>query len=257
VKTACNALTEDQLRQHFVNLSSTGDGGDERLFVITPDAEQPEVVERMSDRRVVWFDFHALDNAISAAITDPASDVSEHARFLSREFQGLMIEDGLIDNDDVVVVAARFAYPEYFQRHAYICQAGRSFRGGLTHLGFYTEGAIQPYLPRILYQEDGVAHSTEEVAARRAGSEFDVAIADVIEGALCDGVREDGQSYQVLLLSAPDSADTVHLPSLIVNDTISETGKPFARTMGQRYVRLAALTRAGITATSHLNVTGH
>ena len=77
--------------------------------------------------------------------------------------------EGLVDNDDVVIVAARIAYLEYLDLCAYICQAGRAFRTGLTHMGFYANAAIQVHIPLIRYVEDHVTFSHEEAAGRIAG----------------------------------------------------------------------------------------
>lgn len=57
----------------------------------------------------MWFNFGSLHDAVDAAVGDPTGTVSEQARFLLRELQALLVEDGLVDSDDVVVVAARFA----------------------------------------------------------------------------------------------------------------------------------------------------
>ena len=96
---------------------------------------------------MVWFNFRTLHDAVDVALSDPTGTVSEQARFLLRELQALLVEDGLVDSDDVVVVAARFAYPEYLKRGVYVCQAERVFRDGLTHMGFYANSAIQPHVP--------------------------------------------------------------------------------------------------------------
>ncbi len=159
-----------------------------------------------------------------------------------------------MDTDDVVVVAARFAYPEYLKRSVYVCQAERAFRGGLTHMGFYADSAIQPHVPRIRYREDLVTFTHEEVAARRAGSDLDRRVGEVIETLLGDGPREEGKQYQVFLLSGPEEPDTVRLVQPIINDTVTAFGRSWAWTMGQRYVSLADLTRPGVTATSDLSV---
>ena len=251
VKTGRGALVAHQLTEHLSNLGS--EGGDERLFVVTPDAEQPSVIATLGDPRVVWFNFQALHDAIDAAASDPVGGMSEQARFLLRELQALLIDDGLVDNDDVVVVAARFAYPEYLKRGVYICQAERSFRGGLTHLGFYAEGAIQTHVPRIRHREDLITFTHETAVARKGGSATDRLIGDAIETDLAAGTREDGKQYQVFLLSQPDDADTVRLTQPIVNDTVAESGRPWAWTMGQRYVSLAGLTRPGVAVTSDLS----
>lgn len=250
VKTTRNALDAHQLAEHLTNLG--GNSGEERLFVVTPDAEQPDAIAALSDPRVVWFNFRSLHDAVDAAVSDPQGTVSEQARFLLRELQALLIEDGLVDTDEVVVVAARFAYPEYLKRGVYVCQAERAFRGGLTHMGFYANSAIQPHVARIRYREDLVTFTREEAAARAAGSDVDRLVGEVVQALLDDGPREEGKQYQVFLLSGPEDPDTVRLAQPITNDTVAESGRPWAWTMGQRYVSLAGLTRPGVTVTSDL-----
>lgn len=77
--------------------------------MISPDPEQPKVVADLLDPRIVWFNFRSLYDAIETAVSDPAGTASEQARFLLRELQALLVDDGLVDSDDVVVVAERFA----------------------------------------------------------------------------------------------------------------------------------------------------
>lgn len=72
VKTARNALGARQLADHLAILGD--DGGDERLFVVTPDAEQPDAIATLSDARVVWFNFRSLSDAIDAAVSDPTGN---------------------------------------------------------------------------------------------------------------------------------------------------------------------------------------
>jgi hypothetical protein len=157
-----------------------------------------------------------------------------------------------VDSDEVVVVAARFAYPEYLRRSVYVCQAKRTFRDGLTHMGFYANGAIQRHVASIRHQEDLVTFSRQEAASRRSGSETDRQVGEVIELLLADGPREEGEQYQVFLLSGPEDPDTIRLDRPITNDTVTESGRPWAWTLNQRYVSLTDLTRPGVTVTSQL-----
>ena len=60
--------------------------------------------------------------------------------------------------------------------------------------------------------------------------------------------REEGRRFKVMLLSAPDSADTLKLAKPIPNDKKSKAEKPTAFTMGQRYVSSEALLRANTTS---------
>lgn len=250
MKTARNALGLEQLTEHLKSLEPTATG--ERLFVITPDASEPPAVGVLGDQRVVWFNFRALYDAIDATLDDSSGLVSEHARFLLRELQALLVEDGLVDNDDVVVVAARVAYPEYLKHSVYVCQPNRAFRGGLTHMGFYAAGAIQREVPSIVHRADPVPFTTAEVARRRAGTSEDVAVAEAIETLLSLGARTEGNEYGVFILSAAEDVATVKLESPIANDTAAKSGRAWAWTMGQRYTSLAKLTRAGVSKTSDL-----
>lgn len=250
VKTARNALAVNQLSEHLKNVEPGASG--ERLFAITPDAVEPAAVAELGDPRVVWFNFRALYDAIDASLADVSGLVSEQARFLLRELQALLIEDALVDNDDVVVVAARAAYPEYLEHHVYICQPNRAFRDGLTHLGFYTDGAIQPYVARIIERVDAVPFTTDEVKRRRAAGNED-RIADVVDLQLTIGIRPDGTEYGVFILSPHDDPATVHLDAPIVNDTVAgPSGRSWAWTLGQRYTSLMRLTRPGVSKTSDL-----
>lgn len=52
----------------------------------------------------------------------------------------------------------------------------------------------------------------------------------------------------MLLLSVPDSTDTLHLSGPVPNDMKSKTGKPTAFTMGQRYVASERLMVAKVTS---------
>jgi hypothetical protein len=57
----------------------------------------------------------------------------------------------------------------------------------------------------------------------------------------------------VFLLSPKDDERTVQLPDVIMNDTRTATGRPWAWTLGQRYLSLPNLTRPGVRATSDLD----
>ena len=244
----------EQLRSHSKKLEVDVDA---RLFVLTPDAVRPSwfdeldgVDEAVRDR-VLWLSFRDLAEAINGIIVDPVRLIGEQTKFLLSELVALYETDGLLSNDDTVVVAARAAWPEYQQVGAYICQPNRAFREGLTHFGFYTQGEIKPLIARIREHLPSVAFTSEEAAKRRA--EGQDAVADLIERSL-DGrgpARAEGDSFGIVLLSGPDDQDTVRLDGPVVNDVKAASGKPWAWTLGQRYTRLLERLRAA-TATSEL-----
>lgn len=244
VKTSRNALKKTQLQEHLENLD--GSFVHQRLFVVTPDPEEPVAVRELEDSRVVWFNFEALDQAIDDLLAKPRELIAEPLRFLLRELQALLAHDGLLaEEQDTVVVAARDAYPEYKRFSAYVCQAGRPFRVGLKRMGFYTHGNIRPEIPAVLHREDNVVISRQEAKVRTAsGGERDAAIADLMERLLnFDDRRAEGEPYQVFLLSAPEDERTLKLAAPIQNAAVDRNGKHCAWTQGQRYTRSDLLER--------------
>lgn len=250
-KTVLNALGQKQVSEHYKNL--TPGAKHERLFIVTPDPEKPTVLDLLDDERIIWFNFRAMSDAIDEILDDTATFVGEQTRFLLRELQQLFVEDGLLDIADVVVVAARFAWDEYKDQGVYICQPDRSFRPGLTHMGFYAYGAIQPKIAKILDQRpQPVTFDAAAIKELRAGDTIGQRIAQAIEDSLSGGTRSAGQPYRVFVLSHHDDDQTVTLSSQIINTTKTSSGRGFAWTMGQRYTRLSALTKPGITTTTEL-----
>lgn len=159
VKTARNAIKDlEQLTGHLEHLNEEPERRASKrfVFVLTPDPVRPQTVEDLADKGMVWFNFAALHDAITEVLDDALLAPSERDRFLLRELQALFEAEGLITHDDVVVVAAGIAHGEYLESSAYICQPDRFFRPGLTHLGFYAGGVVQPQIARIHAQESRV-----------------------------------------------------------------------------------------------------
>jgi len=254
-KTEPNSLNEQQLIEHRKNLQD--DTSDERLFVVTPDPEKPELIDSMNDDRVVWFNFQALSDAIEVLLDDKSAFVGEQTRFLLRELQQLFFEEGLTDVADTVIVAARRAWGEYQKYGVYICQPNRSFRPGLTHLGFYTEGAIQPTIAKILTKyADAISFDDSTIKKLLKGDEFDKRLAAIIGGSVEDRRRTLGQPYQVFLLSRNEEEGSIELKKKIVNTNTAASGKRWAWTLSQRYTRLTALTADRVANTTELEEAG-
>lgn len=242
VKTEYDALRSNQLEGHLAKMD--GSYQDERLFIVTPDAVEPELVAQLANERVRWVAFAALYRAIDAALTDEA--VADNERFLLRELQTLFVEEGLLGREDTVIVAAASAYDFYLRRSAYVCQSGRAFRKGLTRMGFYRRRKIELHIPTIRHRRDGVLFTREEVERLRASEDdVDTSIASLIETTVAAGERIDGNTHQVFLLSEPtDDQHTHHLPHPIRHEG---DGRGSAWTMGQRYAYFADLEAAPAT----------
>lgn len=246
---AAEGHSRQQLRGHSRLLA---DDPEALLFVLTPDMtrpawlDEPDGVDPAVWSRILWVSFRDLADQMSAAVSDPTRLLGEQTRFLLAELVSLYESDGLLTVDDTVVVAARAAWPEYLAHGAYVCQPDRTFRDGLTHFAFYTNSAVQHLVPRIRQHIASIVFSREEAATRRAAGETDVA--DVIERFLDLGIRHEGDSHGVLILSPADDPETVRLNAPVVNDKLSSNGRPFAWTLGQRYTNLDALRRAKATS---------
>jgi len=257
-KTARGGYTTEghdrqQLRAHAAMLE---DDQDAMLFVLTPDPLRPgwfdalaEEAARGVGKRIIWLSFRQLASAIEEIASDPARLLGEQTHFLLAELVQLFETDGLLTNDDTVIVAARAAWPEYQSTSAYVCQPNRTFREGLTHLGFYADGAIQPLIARIRAHHPSLVFTPAE--AQHLRDRGDVEVADLIEALLANGSRTEGEAYGVVMLSRSEDEQTVRLEVPIENDTKAASGRGWAWTLSQRYTSLDRL-RSGVRLTSQL-----
>ena len=237
-KTERNAVDRSQIERHLTRLDSA-DEATTTLLLLTPDGTRPTVFDELNDARVAWSSFAFLDQAIDELLDDNKEVVSEREAFLLRELQAMLEAVGLLANpNDVVVVAARSAWQEYNDIHAYVCQPNRTFQQ-VSRVGFYSKGVIYPLVPMILESHD-------DVEMRRDA--YEGALGQLVNTLIDEERREEGLRFKVMLLSAPDSTDTLKLEQPIPNDKKSKTGKPTAFTMGQRYVSSDTLLQARTTS---------
>lgn len=236
--------------------------GDGRVIAITPDAFKPAVIDAIGDPRLAWISFADLHSAIDGLITPPedaeievkllAEEVGDRDRFLLRELQALFVDDELLGGPDVVVVAARNAYPQYHTISAYVCQPAsqRSFQPQVERMGFYANGAIQPEVPVILDRRGEVEVSVESIARlRTTGDDLDRRYADTIERYMATDPYAKNAPFpaQIFLLAPPTDPATTLFPEPIKNTTKASTGRGYAWTLGQRYTRSDALRKAPAT----------
>jgi hypothetical protein len=248
-KTVPGAVRLDQVREHLLHL---GQGGAyERLFLLTPDDQEPAAVAQLADPRLRWISFRALSQAIDDLIGDDRELVSEKEELLLRELQLMFEVDNLLgDVRQVVVVPAGRAHGDYLQLSAYLCQPRRPFKR-VERLAFYRRGRIEREVPLVRHVADEVLFTHEHAAELRTSmARFAIELADLIDRTLDAGIRPADQLEKVFLLTAPDHPDTVILDAPIPNDLTDHNGRPTAWTMMQRYASLDQLRKA--TRTSDL-----
>ncbi|MGB2937080.1 MAG: hypothetical protein WBD05_02610 [Phycisphaerae bacterium] len=149
-------------------------------------------------------------------------------------------------SEKVLVIPARDAWQDYLNFSAYMCQPRRKFRA-TSHIAFYRRKVIEPSVPRILQVVEEIEMSERGVSASPG---LDEATRNRLL-AIVHELRESGErrhldeKRKVLLLSTPQSAETITLPHRIVHE------RPTAFTQGQRYVSLSKI-RAGPKTTAEL-----
>lgn len=233
-KVQRDAVDRRQVERHLTILDTSA-AAFRGLLILTPDQTKPAVLMPLTDPRLYWASFVALDQAIDELLGDKLEVVSEREAYLLRELQSMLAAEGLlVFPKDTVIVAARRAWPMYQDVPAYVCQPERPFQP-VQYLGFYTDGQIAPLVPRIREVHDRVLlqpglHTGDLGAA--------------VDAVLARGWRQAGEEHKVILLGRPTDPDTVTLMAPIRND------RGVAFTMGQRYVRVQDLQRS--TTTSEL-----
>lgn len=236
-KTERNAVKLPQIERHLKRLKNATETT-AIVLVLTPDDARPPALKALDDRRVAWASFARLDQAVEELLEDKREVVSEREAFLLRELQKMLsAEDLICSATDVVVVAARNAWPKYNEIHAYVCQPNRPFQQ-VTRMAFYSKGQIYPLVPKIL-------ESHNEVVMKKGA--YSGVLGDLISRLMDEKQYPDGETFKVMILSAPDSPDTMKLPQPIPNDMKSKSGKVTAFTMGQRYVSSEGLLKARTT----------
>lgn len=238
-KVALNAVSKEQVLRHLKRLD--GQEALQRLLVLTPDERKPRALDALTDTRIAWASFAMFDQAIDELLTDPQEVIAEREAFLLRNVQLMLQEENLLKfANEVVVVPAARAWPEYLQFNAYVCQPNRTFQQ-VDYMAFYADGAIQPKVPKILEVVDAVVLEPDSLGVSRE-------VAQVIRQMIEAGVRERGVLHKVFLLSPSADSRTVILSGPVVNDLTSASGRGIAFTQNQRYVSLSGLRAARKTS---------
>ncbi len=235
------SASRDQLKRHLNRLDASSEMT-RLLLVLTPDRRAPDIISEINDERLVWTSFESLDQAIEELLGDPREVVSEREAFLLRELQAMLLEEGLVGSaKDVVVVPARYAWPFYQRYQAYVCQPRRPFQS-VKYIAFYSGNQIHPVVPSVLETYDEVVFEEGRYTAE---------LGSLIGRCLQEPMiarKEQGQTYKVMLLTAPDDPRTMQLSSPIVNDLRSDSGRTIAFTQNQRYVASESLLAASRTS---------
>lgn len=236
-KVRLNSVNETQVSNHLSSLKKAKEST-RLLILLTPDRTEPDLMQKFCDKPVVWRSFSELDSAIDELLEDSTEVVSEREAFLLRELQQMLHAEKLLKPaNNVLVVPARNAWPEYLEYHAYVCQPNRTFQD-VDYLAFYADGEIKPKVAKILEVEEEVVIAPDCVPR----TEF----RHLVKKLVANKARETGATNKILLLSSPDDADTVDLGRAVPNNltTSKASGRTVAFTQNQRYVSMENLKKA-------------
>jgi hypothetical protein len=260
-KVIPNAVRLDQLKGHLNYLESSN-FSKKRLLVLTPDYEEPQAIKELNSDLVVWASFNDLYSAIAEItatdeswLISDSSPPSEQERFLLRELIQMLFTERLINSgksDAVLIVPAREAIKDYQNFSVYVCQPNRSFQP-VEYMGFYHNGMIDQYIPKIIGKPiEDITLTEEAIEEAQLTLEDEQSLRQLVEQLKRHNSSRYGVKLKVFFLSSPTSPDTIKLTHNIKNDLKNEAGRPYAFTQGQRYVPLSDLRKNPATTTELL-----
>src|SRR5262245_53604744 len=133
---------------------------------------------------------------------------------------------------EVLIVAANRALPDYLKLAAYFCQPGRTFRP-TTHMAFYADGAVQPFVPMILDSFRAVPVTEQGIRGlQRIRAEAQQRLLELLPRLGHGGTPEPGKTQGVMLLSPHDDPRTIRLQGPVRNVQVASTGRPIAFVQG-------------------------
>ncbi len=154
---------------------------------------------------------------------------------------------GTTEGKRVLVVDGALDHARYQRLSAVVLNPDRVMPDDVTHVAFYSKGAIQPEVPGVIADHPGLLFSERTVQQLRAtGDAGDARAAEVIAASLRADDAHVGTTQRVLVLSSPDDPRTTLLPGPVQN-TKQRGEKKVAWMLGPRAVSYAALASGPAT----------
>ncbi len=261
-----NSLKIKQIEEHLLFLENEITN-DNRLLILTPDVEQPKIIDNYKNKNIHWFNFDRLIESIESILENYAF-ITEREKYLLIELIQF-IEDSNLKSEDisnkVLIIPASIYARNHFEKYkAYICQPNRSFQK-TNYMAFYGDNKIYKEVPKIIAKIEQFdlknqdvheaeidlinSKSNDEVLERLKELKKDI----LNENPISQGL--DGNK-KIIFLTKNEEEGTEYLDNEIENDKRSEDNtKRVAYTQKQTYEDLKNLKSAKYTSEIIMNRT--
>ncbi len=146
-----------------------------------------------------------------------------------------------VGGGDVLVINGEYDRTRYLDRGAVILDTTSAMPDNITHIAFYSGGAIQPEVPAKLADYPSLLFVPETVEQLRGtGAPSDSTAADVIDASLSAGDGLVDETHRVVILAPVDDRSTLVLENAVEN-TKQKKGRRVAWTISPKVVEFSAL----------------
>jgi len=229
-----------------------------RLLVLTPDFDYPKTLKELDSKytdKIIWGNFDKILEGINSVLQESILLI-DREKFLLLELKEFIINQRLTAEDysqKALIISAGFAWGFYKKYSIYRCQANRTFQQS-SYMGFYADGQIKEYFPRILGYIDSLNIQTDNLdtiginTVNGANEQSILKKINEIKSKLQP--NEWNENYKYIVLTGINDEETFKNTNPIVNDKTSYSDKGTAFVQKQTYLNINKLK--GIKYTSEL-----
>ncbi|NOZ46442.1 MAG: hypothetical protein GXO79_06630 [Chlorobi bacterium] len=220
-----------------------------RLFVLTPDCDYPKTLKELDSKytnKIIWGNFDKIIEGINSVLQESIL-LLDREKFLLMELKEFIINQRLTAEDyskKTLVIPAGFAWDFYKKYSLYRCQANRTFQQS-SYMGFYADGQIKEYFPKILGYIDSLNIQTDnldtiEIITVNSTNEQDIRD-KLIEIKSKLQANEWNENFKYIILTEINDKETFKNDNPINNVKISYSDKRTAFVQKQTYLNIDEL----------------
>ena len=195
---------------------------------------------------IIWGNFDRIIEGINSVLQESIL-LLDREKFLLLELKEFIINQRLTAEDysrKVLVIPAGSAWGFYQKYSLYKCQANRTFQQS-SYMGFYADGQIKEYFPKILGYIDSLNIQTDdlntvEIITVNDANEQDIRnkIIEIKKGLQ---PNEWNENFKFMILTEKSNKETFKIDNPIDNDKTSYSDKGTAFVQKQTYLNIDEL----------------